>query len=296
MEWLNRVAKDTKKISLYLFVCLTSLFLADLVALSLRQDLLPQTFPSSTATFRREWRQTSAGELAAIVGRNVFNADGVIATPMYAADEIDEKSAVRSSLDLALLATIVNFDPTLSLAAVKRAGETSPKAYRKGDMIENQATVLKINRGRIYFRNLNNNRLEYLDMLMQGPALFGELARQGADDGSIRRDSDTDYRVTRDELKKQTANLPQLLQQARAVPHMNATGALDGFRITMIQAGSVFEKLGIQTGDVVKSVNGQPLDSPTKAMELYNALRDAPSVSISVERNGRVETFNYSMN
>ena len=47
--------------------------------------------------------------------------------------------------------------------------------------------------------------------------------------------------------------------------------------------------------DVIKSVNNEPVNSPTKAMELYNALKSEGKIRLSVERNGREETFNYNI-
>ncbi len=48
--------------------------------------------------------------------------------------------------------------------------------------------------------------------------------------------------------------------------------------------------------DVIKKVNGEDVNSPTKAMELYNALKTEGRINLSVERNGRDETFIYNVN
>jgi general secretion pathway protein C len=48
--------------------------------------------------------------------------------------------------------------------------------------------------------------------------------------------------------------------------------------------------------DVIKAVNGEAVNSPTKAMELYNALRSENQISLVIERNGREETFRYNIN
>ncbi len=44
--------------------------------------------------------------------------------------------------------------------------------------------------------------------------------------------------------------------------------------------GSTYEKLGIKTGDVVTNVDGQPVDSPEKAMQLYEGLRARKKMSV----------------
>jgi general secretion pathway protein C len=71
---------------------------------------------------------------------------------------------------------------------------------------------------------------------------------------------------------------------------------VDGFRFVAIQPNSIYEKLGFKPMDVIKGVNGQPVNSPTQAMELYNALKSESRIELKVERNGRDETFKYDVN
>jgi general secretion pathway protein C len=59
--------------------------------------------------------------------------------------------------------------------------------------------------------------------------------------------------------------------------------------------GSIYTKLGIQEGDVLKEVDGERLDSPAKAMELYNGLRTRTNLKISGERNGQPFTMTYNI-
>jgi general secretion pathway protein C len=46
---------------------------------------------------------------------------------------------------------------------------------------------------------------------------------------------------------------------------------------------------------VIKEVDGQKLDSPAKAMELYNGLRTKPKIELSGERNGKPFTMTYNI-
>ena len=54
-------------------------------------------------------------------------------------------------------------------------------------------------------------------------------------------------------------------------------------------------KIGLTNGDVIQKINGYAMDSPDKALELYQKLRDASSVSIEVNRRGQNMTMNYSI-
>ena len=95
---------------------------------------------------------------------------------------------------------------------------------------------------------------------------------------------------------KYTNDLSSILMQARAVPNREpGTGNINGFRILDMQQDSIFSQLGLQRMDVIKSVDGTPVDSPAKAMELYNTLKNSPKVTLQVERNGKNESMTYNI-
>lgn len=107
---------------------------------------------------------------------------------------------------------------------------------------------------------------------------------------------DNNFVIKRADLSKYTNDLSSILMQARAVPNRDpGTGAINGFRLLDMQPGSIFEQLGMQRMDVIKSVDGTPVDSPAKAMELYNTLKNAPKLSLQIERNGKTETMTYNI-
>ena len=98
-------------------------------------------------------------------------------------------------------------------------------------------------------------------------------------------------------MDKQLSNLGAVLNQARMVPNIipGTGGRVQGFRFVSIQPGSVYEKLGFKPMDVITAVNGEPVNSPTKAMEFYQAMRNDSSFKIGIIRNGREETMEYSV-
>jgi general secretion pathway protein C len=138
--------------------------------------------------------------------------------------------------------------------------------------------------------------LEYVEIPKEGAMTFG-VKEKPADDGDVKKRGATDFSMNRADLNKYISNLGQILNQARMVPNVipGTGGKIEGFRFVSIQPGSIFEKLGFQAMDVIKSVNGEPVDSPTKAMELYNALRTDNSIGIVVNRNGQDQNFSYTI-
>ena len=68
-----------------------------------------------------------------------------------------------------------------------------------------------------------------------------------------------------------------------------------GFKFLAIQPDSIYTKLSFQNGDCIKSVNGESIDNPAKAMELYNALKSSSQINLKVERDGKDQEMEYNI-
>ena len=103
----------------------------------------------------------------------------------------------------------------------------------------------------------------------------------------VRQLADNRYEVERATLEKTLGDLNQVATQARIVPSFK-NGAANGFKLFSIQPGSIYASIGIENGDVVQRVNGYEINSPEKALELYQKLRETGHVTIELERGGQV--------
>jgi general secretion pathway protein C len=95
--------------------------------------------------------------------------------------------------------------------------------------------------------------------------------------------------VDRKQLQQQMGK-PEFLSQALIVPNPDG-----GFLVRQIQPGSLYEKLGLRPGDVIRNVNGQALTSMDDVMKLYQQFGSAQRVLVEVQRQGRNETLYYDM-
>ena len=95
--------------------------------------------------------------------------------------------------------------------------------------------------------------------------------------------------VDRRQLQQQLGR-PEFLNQALIVPNPDG-----GFLVRQVQSGSLYEKLGLRPGDVIRNVNGQPLTSMDDVMRLYQQFGTAQRVLVDVQRQGRTETLYYDM-
>jgi general secretion pathway protein C len=70
----------------------------------------------------------------------------------------------------------------------------------------------------------------------------------------------------------------------------------EGFKLVDVQRRSIYEKLGLRKNDVIKRFNGTRIDSPEKALLIFNELKSASSVEIVIERDGKEQTLRYTVN
>ena len=62
-----------------------------------------------------------------------------------------------------------------------------------------------------------------------------------------------------------------------------------------IQPGSLYASIGIENGDVIQRINGYEINSPDKALEMYQRLRESSHVTIELERAGQVVRKEYNV-
>lgn len=283
----------------YLLAIFIGYCLADLAILSQRDRFLPSSPPPLRVQRITQTQVKMRYDYDPIASRNPFNADGLIPEPISGGGQGEDPSnrPVLSSLPLALVGTIVHVNKAKSVATIEiKSGTSKVLAYFPNEQIENLATLLKVERKRAIFKNLSNGRYEYIEIKDDVALSLNVRARTSK--GTEIKASGNQVSIPREELNEYMKNLPDLLQQATAVPNIvpGGGGRIDGFKVIDLDANSVFAKLGIKKDDVIKSVAGEPIDSPAKAMELYNRLRNDNRIQVDVERNGRVETLTFSIN
>lgn len=277
------------------FIIFCGYLIGDLTTLYVRQHLLPTTFPAKRpAPAMANQRRWSFSE---VIANNIFNSDRKIPPSL---GEIEggaggEEGAPRlSQLPLELIGTIVHANPNRSLATVMLKGQSKVEPYSVGQNIEDMAEVKEIKRERLIFRNLRTQVLEYIEIPQDAKITLSTERPFNASPAKAGGEK-TEFSFKREEIEKQLENLPALLQAARVVPEFAPDGQPKGFRLVEMQPGSIYEKLGLKIGDVIKGVNGEAITNPQKAMEMYQLMRSADDIKLQVERNGTDTDLSYKL-
>jgi general secretion pathway protein C len=62
-----------------------------------------------------------------------------------------------------------------------------------------------------------------------------------------------------------------------------------------IRSGSLFEKIGIRNGDILKGINGSSLGDLSQAMKLFERLKSERNLNLTLERDRQEREFRYSI-
>ena len=113
-------------------------------------------------------------------------------------------------------------------------------------------------------------------------------------DAGITKISDTEYRIQRGLVNRILENQADLMRTARVVPHEEG-GRVVGVKMYGIRRNSLLGRLGMQNGDVLRTINGFDMTSPDKALEAYARLRESDHLTLSVVRRGQPTNVNFNI-
>jgi general secretion pathway protein C len=242
---------------------------------------------------------------------------------------------VPSDLEVKLLGAMVAANPDYSVALVQDPSSKTTYVAGIGEFIGPDAEVVEIYRDRVILRRKGRLEFIKLDAsLMGNPTATRTLASAGTgtfappglnpaendanvpklrDDPDapsspeeakeqaekknsegVRKVGDGKFELERSAVEDQLNDPKQLAKQARIIPNYS-DGKRDGIKLVGVTPGGVFGKIGIQSGDVVRSINGQQVTSQNRAFELLDGMRKANNVKIQIERGGKRQTIEYSI-
>lgn len=220
------------------------------------------------------------------------------------------KSVVQSRLNIKLLGTVVAGDH--SAAIISLAASSEQQAVFIGDTIQPgvklfavEAEAIVVERGGMLERvsleqseKLSSSPLSATDSAYMGASTMVPASAVGTSAINTATGSAATSGVTRQvdrvTLQKKISDFPALMSEARLVPHF-VDGKSDGFVISDIVIGSLYQQVGLQNGDIIRKVNGKQVTSAQQAMDMYRALESATSIDLELMRAGQVQQVHYDI-
>ena len=80
-----------------------------------------------------------------------------------------------------------------------------------------------------------------------------------------------------------------------SIKEIRKNGVIDGFKVYRVARKSIFSKLGLKAGDVIKSINNTSLKSYADAFNVYNNISKLEYLSLEILRNNEIMELNYEI-
>jgi general secretion pathway protein C len=215
-----------------------------------------------------------------------------------AADMAGEgQSAAGSISELTLLGTITG--PTsISRAMILKSGEKSPGVfalYKVSSEITNDVygnKLVWIADSKVYLE-VGGQKVT-LDLYAKKevgpapPANTGTAQPTGA--GQTYNQT-----LSRAEIRQKVFNnLDNALRGLQAGPY-RINGQVAGYRLINVRPYNILFKLGARSGDIVKRINGQTLDSTQKLYGMWETIKNDPKVTVDIEREGKNIRYDFNI-
>lgn len=218
---------------------------------------------------------------SSIYSKNLF---GTLVSKVVSKPEIDISSLDKTALNLKLLGTVVGFENNYAVIL----SDNRQGLYSESDEIKD-ATVKRIFRQKVVLTRNGKDEILTIDPEKGQKNEYFESI-----DSSVNESGENQYQISREFIDQSLSNINSLMRQARAKPHFE-NGNPSGIAIDNIKPFSLFNKMGLENGDVLVGANGTDIKTVNDAIGLYNGLKNADRISLQIKRNGQEQTIEYNI-
>jgi len=219
--------------------------------------------------------------------RNIFGTSPQNSIVIDDAPETDNLEP--TTLKISLIGTVTGNSKDAA-AIIEDKSKKTQDLYRVGDSVQN-AIIKNILYGKVVLSYNGRNEILNKD---EPNAKESSPAPVVGRKMPTRRNPVATRSITlrRDDIVKSFSDINGILSQASIRPH-STDGENNGLAITGIKANSIFRKMGLRNGDIVKGVGGNEMKSPEDLISLYNQLKSEDPVSIKILRRGRERIISF---
>jgi len=232
---------------------------------------------SAEATERKVFRKPPLDSYRIISERNLFGSTDKESSEIKI--NVDELEPTK--LKLVLLGTVCSNNNS-GFAVIEDTDKRKQELCRVGDTVAS-AEVIKILHGKVILRV--DDRDELLTIKESGTGRTPGKKTAASPKGKIT--------VSKTDIDKAFKNMSQMLTQVRIRPYFSE-GKPDGFLVSRIKQGSIFQKMGLKNGDVIQGVNDSPIGSADDMLGLYKELQSGSEITLNIKRRGKQETLKYT--
>ena len=105
---------------------------------------------------------------------------------------------------------------------------------------------------------------------------------------------DNTYKLRKTILEKYIQN-PKQIWNNISIKEIKRNGKIDGFKVLGLRRGSIFDKLGLQKGDIIKEVNNIKLKSYANALLFYKKIKKIKNIHLLILRDNIEMELDYEI-
>ncbi|MBU0653142.1 MAG: PDZ domain-containing protein [Proteobacteria bacterium] len=203
----------------------------------------------------------------------------------------DKQTPAAPQQDIALLFDVrgtVAGEGKYGFAVIEEKGTRKQRLVKAGDVVA-AAKVIRIKRNAVDFLVEGQERTLKMAEMKEAPILPPAQAMTASTGPPPQAGT---FVLNRSELQEAMADMGSMLSQAQIRPYFNA-GVPDGFIVTSIRPGSLYQKMGIVNGDIIQEVDNRKIRTADDVSGLLNTLKSSSDISMVVKRGGNPKTMNY---
>ena len=192
-------------------------------------------------------------------------------------DKINLEALKHTDLKLRLWGTVTADDKQTAYAVIEERKAKKQSLYRVGDKIQ-KATVKMIFREKVVLSVNGRDEILEIEELSENKKIDKSALKSNV---VHRRDIKFNRLQTENVFKKGN----NLMSQASIKPYFEK-GKIGGIILTGIKPDSLFHKMGLENGDIIKGVDGENIESLDDIQEFYKSLKASPDVQLQIKRKG----------
>lgn len=208
------------------------------------------------------------------------------------------EAAPISTLNLVLKGIVAVRPMRRALAVIAERGSATEQLYSQGEEISGNVVIREIHPDRVIISRAGVLETLFLEGLQDhapkpGNAPKETRAMSGSDFIQPKGDG-INWLIKQDYWGGKLADVPGLAREV-GVEVYSENSQQRGYRLVAVPNSKLLSSMGLQTGDILLSVNGRAMNSAQEGLTAYQQVKNGGQITIEINRNGRRETRVYNV-
>lgn len=255
------------------------------------------------ATTPRAPERPTLSEYQVIDSRNIFYSEE-ISPPLPVTLPKAVPTAPPTPLKLELQGTKISSTGNHGVAFIKDLSSGKDDLFYVGDPIGNTgAVIVSIERHKVTLERGGKQEvlLAYKEIIPGTSSIYDKKTETKKDYGDIIKVlSPYKREVSKSGLHAAAGNIFQYMSASRIEVRRNYLNPKErmnqrGYRVWNIPQDSIVAAMGIRDNDIILRVNRKLIDSPKKALTIFQEVQNAKTVKLEIKRNRRRVILSYKI-